>query len=282
MRSLFRQRGNIVVQVVPFVPPVAINLWVQKDLQNNPEQISGNFRFDMFFRANGLRAFSARDSANRMDQHDVSPAYSIASGTWTNRINIALFDPRWIWWKPDGTRFFSAAGGSLISQSDAGTPFDISTLTGAGNKSQGVQTLDAYMSADGFTLWGYESSTNTIRERVMSTAFDITTLNLTPVSSFLLTPDAPGLRSFTFTPDGTVLYGIVTVGNPGSFAQWTLSTAFQLSTIGSFILGPLVGTPSEVNIPRGLNYIAAGPETGNLLVFGDQGSTDRVKRFGPP
>jgi len=73
----------------PIVEAISISFYVQCDFQQNPEQVGGGLRLDMRWSTDGTRVISARDSSNRFDMHDVSPAFSIAPGTWTNKTRIS-------------------------------------------------------------------------------------------------------------------------------------------------------------------------------------------------
>ncbi len=263
------------------VDAIPISFYVQCDFEPNPESISGSFRLDVRWSEDGTRVITCRSSSDRFDMHDVDPAFGIAPGNWTNRTDTSFNDPRWIWWKPDGKRLFAQQGSGTIFQFDTVTPFDITALVGAGSIFTGTSgKLDAYMSADGFTLWIYTTSspTNSISEFALSTAFDITTMNLTATQVKTVTPD-PALRSIAFSDDGRFLYMIAMLGNPGTLASYALSVPFDISTAGPFTLGPAIGDVSTMSIPRGLNY---RPTDGALYVFGDQGvSGQRVKLFCP-
>ena len=264
----------------PIVDAISIAFYAQCDFEPNPEQISGGIRLDVRWSPDGTRAISARDSSNRFDAHDVSPAFGIAPGEWTNRTNVSFTDPRWIWWKPDGLRLFAQQGGGTIFQSDTTIPFDIVSLVGAGSDFIGNR-LDGYISEDGLTLWLLNAATNNIDEHAFGTAFDITTLVFAPTQSFNMTADigATAPRSFTFSDDGLFLYIITGTGSPGNLGSWPLSVAFDISTTGAFVLGVSIGDVPTMSIPRGLNY---RPTDGALYVFGDQGvGGQRVKLFCP-
>lgn len=263
------------------VDAISISFYVQCDFQQNPESISGGLRLDVRWSPDGTRVITARDSSNRFDAYDVSPAFSIAPATWINRTNTSFGDPRWIWWKPDGLRLFAQAGNGLLQQFDTVTPFDITSLVAAGSIFNSTGKLDGYMSVDGFTLWIYSTSspTNTISELALSTAFDITSLNLTATQTKSLAADISSLRSFTFSDDGLFLYMITSTGSPGTLASYPLSVPFDISTAGAFVLGVVIGDVATMSIPRALNYSSVD---GSLYVFGDQGvGGQRVKRFCP-
>ena len=239
---------------------------------------------DVFWKFDGLRVWTVRDSSNRCDQHDVSPAWSIQPGDWTNLVSDTtnFTDPRSVWVSPDGTILTANNGGGVMRQTTLSTPYDLSTAGVFSNTFMGTNHLDHYWSEDGFRMWIYFISgfPNTIREMAVTSAFDPTTFTPTafaPVASFVLTPDISGIRSFTFSADGTILYAIGNTLSPGSLVQWTLGTAFDITTAGDFVQGISVGTAAEIGNPRGLTRRETD---GFLFVFRDQ-SSQQVKLFGP-
>lgn len=276
-------------RVPPPVPPQPppVNLWEDKDFQVNPEQISGGIRIDVLWKADGTRAWTVRDSSNRCDQHDVSPPFSIAPGTWTNRIQDTtnFGDPRCIWVRPDGTLLIRQTGGGLLNAFTMSPAFSIAGLSAATGIFNGTGKLDMYWSADGLTVWFYSSSnpTNSISEHALTVAWDMSTFQFTATRVKDLTPDGITLHSFTFSDDGFRLYGIIPTGSPGSIIQYELAVAFNIATAGPLVVGIEVGDPTRMSIPRGLNYRAPTIETDGILwVFGDQGvGNQRVKLYGP-
>ena len=265
------------------VPPAkSVASMSQLNFQVNPETISGGFRLDVFYSADGSRVWTCRSSSNRAEQHDVSPPFSIAPGSWTNRVSdlVNFSSPRCIWVRPDGLLFIRYLGVGVLNAFTMSPANDFTGMVAATGKFIGTGKLDMFWAPDGLTVWFYSSSSpsNSISEHDVAVAWDMSTMNLAATQVKSLTPDIAGIRSFTFSVDGTKFYMIAAVGSPGTLAEYTLSTPFDISTAGPFTLGPVIGDPSRMSIPRGL---LIRPSTGDLYVFGDQlVGGQRVKVFG--
>ena len=284
--------GDPFVPPIPPAPPDPVDEWFEKEFWPNPESIGGGFRMDAFWKADGTRVWTVRDSANRCDQHDVSPAWAVSPGSWSNLVsdNTNFNDPRSIWISPDGTILLWQSGGGLMRGTTLSTPFDLSTVGVFSAVFMGTNFIDMFWSDDGTRLWLYFVSgvPNTLREYAVPTPFDVSSIvpnAFTDVAQFDLAPDlgAAILNSFQFSPDGTIIYGISnagTGGNVGSLVQWTLTTPFDITTAGSFVQGIGVGIASEIANPRALGVRLTD---GCLFVFRDQ-SSQQVKVFGalPP
>ena len=281
--------GDPFVPPLPPVPPPPVDEWFESEFWGNPESVGGGFRNDVFWKADGTRVWTVRDSSNRCDQHDVSPAWAVSPGSWSNLVsnNTNFVDPRSVWISPDGTILLFQTGAGTMQAATLSTPFDLSTLGAFSAVFMGTNFIDQFWSADGTRLWLYFTSgvPNTIREYAVPTPFDVSSIlpnAFTDVAQFDLAPDLGGalLNSFQFSPDGRIIYGISNQGpglNVGSLVQWTLSTPFDITTAGSFVQGIGVGEAAEIANPRGLGVRLTD---GCLFVFRDQ-STQQVKVFCP-
>lgn len=270
----------------PFVAAKSVSSIVQLQVQPNPEPISGLFRFDWFFRPDGTQAWTWRDgssSATSFRQYNVSPAWSLAPGSWTAVTDKLLGGSlaRTFEWNDDGTiltmlsRWFSSFR-RLDSFDQSATPYDV-TVLGAATGFTGFPGNEFNMHWKPGGLVIYISKLGGIIDAFSLTIpYDISTINLTPIQTFDSTVDA-GSRSLNmaFSTDGTRWYSVTSAG---LLCQWDCSTPFDVSTSGSFLTGVNVNLPTGIQIPRGL---LVRPDTGDIYLEGDQGaSNQRTKIFG--
>jgi hypothetical protein len=236
---------------------------------------AGQARLDMQWRQDGTRVFTCRQSAN-ISQNDVSPAWGIQVGDWTNLVNTVNFgNLRSIWWSADGSRLSRCArvpsfNMNVTVYDQSATPFDLSVLGSSTTKTFPVTPAlsggpaDHIWSADGLTLWvQYNAAPRALYEWSVTVAFDITTLIQPQNKSFNLDTDANfAIDTIAFSADGTMLYGM-----DGQFlVSWDLTTPYDISTATNFQTGPKVES-ADVGIPRGLDYRA---DNGDISVEGDQ------------
>jgi hypothetical protein len=143
--------------------------------------------------------------------------------------------PLGIWFRPDGTRvYYVGSGSDIIRQHTLSRAWDI-TSAGAVTSSpviaSGSITGIAFDDINGTTVIAVDDVANTIYKYSLSTAWDITTLNATPVQTNsaivtgFITPTSVWARS-----DGLQLI----VGNTGATAGYrtlSMTVAWDLSTL---------------------------------------------------
>lgn len=282
--------GQVTSDFTPAPPPPAGTKAsdygsTENELANNPEPRGGTFRFDVFWKPDGTRAYTAWGLGSEIGQNDVSPPWTIAVG-WTNRVQTAnISNLRSIWWSPDGTKLSASTrvpstAFRITSWDQSATPWDLTVLGAAVSKTIGVASggpLDHIWSADGLTMWQfYTGAIFQIIEYAASVAFDPTTLG-TAVANFDMTPDTgTKVTSIAFSTDGTVMYATTFPGTPSGtdLVSWSLSVPFDVTTMTDFTTGPNI-IASDLSIPRGLNVRASNQD---IFVTGDQ-NTNRVAWF---
>ena len=278
--SPFRQRGNI-VSVFPKPPPPAIPpakaaaTYSLKESQGNPETISGLFRFDVFFKPDGTRVWIWRTgstASTSFRQYDVSPAWSITPGSWTATASQFLSGSlaRTFQWNDDGTilttlaRWFSSFR-RLDSFDQSATPYDVTVLGPAiGFVGLPGGEFSMHWKPGGLIIY-IDRASGLVEAFPLTTPYDITTKNATPVQSFDTVPEA-GARSMNLeiSEDGKFLYSVTSTN---FLCSWELPTPFDVSGATNFSLGLSVILPTPLQIPRGMNI---RPDNLDIFLFRDQ------------
>lgn len=161
----------------------------------------------------------------------------------------------------------------LVSQYPLSSAWDISTV-GSVEATKLVSGEDATplgvaFSSDGTKLYITGSTSNTVYQYPLSTAWDLSTAGATNASKSA-SGDSSNTNSVTFSADGLNMY-VVDLGSATVF-QYPLSTAWDLSTAGSSSASFSVS--SEESSPCGLNFRVDGSV---LYVVGF--ATDRVYQY---
>ena len=269
------EAGAVAAPVIPPDPAGALD-YFESDVQDNAETISGGIRHDQYWKSDGSRVWTVRDSSDRCDQHDVSPAWSIDPGDWTNLVSItsSFVDPRSIVLTPDGTKLLWNTGAGTVNSIVLPTPFDITSLGATATKFVITSTTTMRWSSDGFSVWIHRLGV--IREWAVGTAFDVSTIGAI-VKTFDTVPDvgAAGLRTWNFSTDGTKLYGVAnTIGD--LLVSWDLSTPFDIETESNFETG------LDVNVGITLDPSPAGlffrSDNNDIHIFQNQ-TNQRMKVF---
>jgi sugar lactone lactonase YvrE len=172
----------------------------------------------------------------------------------------------------DGTKFYIADnGGDDIDQYDLSTAWDISTASYNNKRlsvsSQDTTPLTVALNSDGTKMFLLGAANNSIYQYSLSTAWDISTGSYDSVT-FSLTTQSTGVSSFFVVSDGTKLFVSTHSSGVAVVYQYSLSTAWDLSTISydskSF------SVYSQESTPRGISLNSDGTK---LFILGNINDT---------
>ena len=174
----------------------------------------------------------------------------------------------------DGTKMYiTGSSNDTLYQYSLSTAFDLSTasydsvslsVSGQDSQPQGIA-----FNNDGTKMYLCGSANDSVYQYTLSTAFDLSTASYDSVS-FSVTTEDEGPRKVRFNTDGTKMYMIG--GNSDSVHQYTLSTAFDLSTasydsvsfsVASEELGPL----GFVFTPDGTKFWVCGSSSDTVFQY---------------
>lgn len=235
----------------------------------------GGSRRDVRFRPDGLRAWThwtISVSGNDTHQYDLPAPWQLTG--WVNNGNILRSQAlnRSMTWHDNGTKltFLSRWFSSFrrVDTYDHSTaPYDISgglgpifasftALVGSG------QYMARY-SLDGFNLF-IDTSGTVIRRYNLTTAHDISTITGFDQLFDFGAAGAGSTNTWDFSADHTKLY-FSTSGN--DLGSMDLTAPDDISAPFNFVTGVDVFIPSNLGVPRGLNF---RPDTGDIILLGDQ------------
>ena len=217
------------------------------------------------FSPDGIYMFvggTARDGPLRWT---LSTAWDLSTASYDGSItlssdegNLRSFD-----FKPDGTKMFTiGTSNDSIKEYTLTTPWDSSTATY-------VQSVDCKLFSngplaltfnnDGTKIFMIDADIDNMMEIPLSTAYDITTIgnpfdeNVATLRGYIV-----GLSGLWFKPDGTKFY--VTDSNPDTIEEFSLSTAWDLSTISNSAPVVFDVTSSGATSPKGIFFKSDGLE----------------------
>jgi hypothetical protein len=96
------------------------------------------------------------------------------TGTWIGPYDVLSGFDESVHWSPDGTKFLTTFGTTVVEQYSVTTPYDMSTAVSMGTYIHGTSVHSASWEPDGLTLWLGESNIVEIAKVTFATAFDIT------------------------------------------------------------------------------------------------------------
>jgi hypothetical protein len=241
--------------------------------------------YGLSFNNNGtIMVLYTIEGSNYLHQYSLSTPWNLATATLTQSVNVSSYytgQGRGIQFNNDGTKiFFSVNFTNVLSEHNLSTPYDISTISSSASATttlSGSGDIDAFtFNSDGTRLWHMKDPTNpdTIYESVLSTGFDLTTINTNHVrsTSDFYVGSIRDTRGLIFNPDGTKLYNMGYSGSAVYLKSGTMSTPFDITTLS--------GDGIEVTYNIGQGYSLYISDDGKkLYVATDNGSSTFVYQF---
>jgi hypothetical protein len=250
----------------------------------NPENVSGSTRSDMWWTADGLQVFTLRGSSPRISHYSVFPAYSLIFGDWTplapfTSIPVIGTNKFGMQLNPNGFELSltNTGGSGLIQVHPMSVAFDVSTL--------GTFTSQFLISGGGLTrhqwhpnllrFWVQQSG-QIIKEFSTVSQYDVSPAP-TLIQTFDFSVFLANLRGWTFSFDGLFLYGAD--GANQRLVSWQMSTPYDLSTVTVYdgVNGPDLNPLNNFNVPDGFYF----RQSDGTIFMGDSlqsgSSTQRVQ-----
>tara|TARA_Y100001970_G_scaffold2609_1_gene3067 strand:- start:5705 stop:7459 length:1755 start_codon:yes stop_codon:yes gene_type:complete len=146
----------------------------------------------------------------------------------SNKLNSTQGKPEW---NSDGTKIYHTTGTNIQSL-NVGTAYDITTVTNSGSVTQSLANTSwgpkAFKFNSGGTrmLW-VESANKEVKQYNFSTGFDLSTVSDANNDLDITSGGGPSsMQCATVSDDGKYIY----IAKSSTIYQWTLGTAFDLST----------------------------------------------------
>ena len=188
------------------------------------------------FNNDGTKMYTVDRTADAVFQYTLSTAFSVTTASYDSvTFSVASQDttPTGLAFNNNGTKMYIVGGtNDSIFQYSLSTAFDLSTASydsvSFNVSSQNLYAEGLAFNNDGTKMYmiGLDNS-SAIYQYSLSTAFDLSTASYSNVS-FSVASQESSATGLAFNNDGTMMY--VVGFNSDSFFQYTLSTAFDLST----------------------------------------------------
>jgi sugar lactone lactonase YvrE len=199
--------------------------------------------YDTLFNSTGTTAwFLTTDDVIR--QYTLGTAYDLKTLSYTNKslsVTAQNTAPRGIAWGDSGSKFYmvGVSGGDILYEYSASTAYDISTVTYS-NKSFDLNAAASALTnpfginwkPDGTRFFVICASSEAIYQFDCSTAWDISTASYS--NGFVSVKPPFSFASYAFDMDPNGLFFIVAGYSSYRVTKWPLSTAWDLTTAGSY------------------------------------------------
>lgn len=193
----------------------------------------------LYITDDGLKMYISDNSTDKIFQYTLSTAWALSSASFDSKefdVSGQATIPSGVWLTPDGKRMFvsAQAPSSSIFQYDLGTAFDVSTAVynsiTLSVTSQG-QPRDLFFRADGLRMFLPQTNGHSVFQYSLTTAYDLSTASFDSKSKDV-SSEITSIADVFFKDDGTKMFVAdgVSGGNSGIVYQYTLSTAWDVST----------------------------------------------------
>jgi len=196
------------------------------------------------------------NSPQSVYQYNLSTAWDLSTSSYSNNsFNVSSQEtqPSGVAFKSDGTKMYIIGyTGDDVNEYTLSTAWDVSTASYSQNYSVSSQTTlptDIYFKPDGTSFYVSGSSTRTVYQYDLTTAWDISTASYT--NNSIAVSERDGLA---FNSDGTAFY---VVGNStDTVYEYSLTTAWDLSTASAS--GQSFSVNAQDTIPYGIDFKSDG------------------------
>ena len=184
------------------------------------------------FSADGIYMYVVGNTNDAVYQYTLSKAWNASTAVYTRSFSVSAqeTDPKDVNFKPDGTEMYVLGNtGDDVNQYTLSTAWDISSATYTRAYSVNAQEISPNgmsFSTNGLYMYVVGSSDDFVDQFTLSTAWDISTASFT--RSYNTSGYENNPHSVVISSDGLRLF--VTGGQTNMVNQWTLGTAYDIST----------------------------------------------------
>jgi len=195
------------------------------------------------FNPTGTRMIVGSTSDSSIKEYHLTTGFDVSTASFDSSYSAGIGRVDGVAFNSDGTKMYAVSSSStFIYQFSLTTGFDISTASSNGSyNTSSVQNdlRDVQINNDGTKIYTIGDSDDQIEEYNLSTAYDVTTAS--HESSTSVSAQSGNPQGFCFNNDGTKLYVADESDSSGTVYQYTLSTAYDTSTLSyankSFVTG---------------------------------------------
>jgi hypothetical protein len=234
----------------------------------------GSTFYALYVSGDGLNFYVSGTSGN-VYQYTASTAWDLNTVTYTRSFSTAAQTTNLVGiaFKSDGTKMYVTAQSPVsVFEYTLSTAWNISTATYSTTISISAQGSTIYglqFGNSGLAMYVVDDGSNQIDQYTLSTAWNVSTATYTRTLDITAQSSTP--YDLDFSTDGTKLY-IADRSSPGKVVQYTLSTAWNLST--ATFTRTLNFSAVDVDAPGGVKF---KPDGTAMYIRGQ--SSRNVKKY---
>jgi sugar lactone lactonase YvrE len=185
----------------------------------------------IFFKPDGTRMFVIGSTGDDVNEYSLSTAWDVSTATYVQNFSVSAQESvsSGLFFKPDGTRMYiTGSSGDDVNEYSLSTAWDISTASFVqlfSVSTQDIGPTGLFFKPDGLKMYITGTSSDSVHEYSLSTAWDISTASF--VQSFSISSLDINPSDIFFKPDGTRMY---LIGQNSGVIEYKLSTPWNIST----------------------------------------------------
>ena len=193
---------------------------------------------DIFFKPDGSKMYMAGEDGEAIYQYTLSTAWDLGTLSYDSvsfSVSAQTSSPEGFFISPDGTKMY-LAGGSIgdLFQYTLATAWDVSTASYDVTLDVATESpapRGVFLKPDGTKMYmnAHTGIDSDVYQYTLATAWDLSTASYDSVS-YDLSPEDSNVGDIFISPDGTKMYAMGGAGGGGYVYQYTLATAWDLST----------------------------------------------------
>lgn len=197
----------------------------------------------LYFRADGLKMYTAQDSGDKVLEYDLSTAWDTSTMSLVRNFSVTAEhkNPTSVFFKDDGTKMFvsnrrpSTSGGSPIDREigeySLSTAWDISTASFVRNfdtTGKDILPTGLFFTPDGTRMYIVGPDSDSVHEYNLGSAWSLSSVSFS--RSFSVSSQSTNASHLYFKGDGTKMFVTGAVGGQNQVHEYDLSTAWNVST----------------------------------------------------
>lgn len=245
---------------------------VETSSANTGDGIDANIA-GLNYSSDGYKLYTVSIITDAIKEYDLSTAFNVTTVSLSSTFDVSGFctRPEGLTFSPDGYHAYLCDNTSVVDQIDLSTAWDLSTASY--NQSFNHGGVDLYtgiaFKPDGLKMFLLNQSDEVVTY-TLSTAWDVSTAGSASTTSITKADYVP--EDIGFRDDGTVMY-VISSGTPPEIVQYTLSTAWDVSTATlDTTLTLSASTPHGLAMmPNGSGFIVSDftDDVIDHVIFGD-------------
>jgi len=191
----------------------------------------------IFFKSDGTEFFMIGQQRRAIWQYSLSTAWDVSTASFTlpssDYLDVSSEEanPTAFYLKPDGTKLYiTGYSGDEVNEYTLSTAWEISSASFVQNFSVSAQEGSPhglFFKGDGTKMYVAGSSSNSVNEYTLSTAWDVSTASYVTAFS-VASQESSNTRNIYFKPDGAKMY--VAGETSDAVHEYDLSTSWDVST----------------------------------------------------